>query len=311
MNKFINLLLITLYLSSCKDLYELDMPHLNVWTDSNVYSVGDTVVFHIDANANFINFYSGESGKSYEYYNKDRVYEMIPSLTFRAAKYAGNNEDCAKLLYTTDFNGDYSFENVKNANWIDISNRFTIPPIVGTSPTFSDAGKADISDLVEKGKPLYFAWHCKTNESSQRTRFQVTDFSVIGEVPQSPDLSGILYSQAELAFTWSLNEAAATQTSNLPNITNSLIYWDGIFNNLDGPLKEGYAVSGPVVISDSINLGKDYPLPIKSVQTENMTKYFYRYEKAGTYEVVFVAFNANFTGSREVVKKITLNIIEQ
>jgi len=310
MKKISCFIILLMSLVSCKDLYDLDIPQLEVWTDQTTYHVGDSVKFRINANTNFINFYSGEYGNDYTYAATERIYDMLPGLSFRAAKFAGNNEDCASLLYSTDFNGTYTYENVKAATWKDISDRFTLPPIVGTSATFSDGGTSIITDLLEAGKPLYFAWYCKTNEGSQRTRFQVMNFNVNGVVTDNTELSGVLYSQAQLGFKWVLNEAAAAQETNKPSVTTSLVYWDGIFNNLDGFLKEGYAVSGPVEISEKINLGIDAPRVIKSMQNENMSEFAYRFDKAGEYEVAFVGYNVNFKGRTETVKKIKL-IVEE
>lgn len=295
-------------LISCQDLYEVVEPDFNVWTDQNTYNAGDVVTFHMDGDPDMINFFSGEIGHEYRYHQQERIYDMVPSLSFRAAKFAGNNEDCAELLYSTDFDGNYEYENVKATNWINISDRFDIPPIVGTTATFSDAGKSVIADLIEEGKSLYFAWYCKTNEASQRTRFQVADFNIYGDIQEEEDLSGVLYTQAQLSFQWVLNENAASQASDLPSITNSLIYWNGIFDNTAGLLKDGYAISGPISMTDEINLGTDSFQVIKSIENENIYSFPYVFEKPGEYEVTFVAYNINYNGKKEVVKTIKLVI---
>lgn len=298
----------TLLALGCKDPYEVEAPLFSVSTAQSVYAVGERVKFNIEGSPDMINFYSGVVGNDYAHHAEERIYDMVPSLSFRAAKFAGNNQDCAELLYTTDFNGVYEYENLKSVKWTNISSRFNIPPIVGSSASFSNAGTSDISDLIVEGKPIYFAWYCKTNEASERTRFQVMDFNVNGVVSGNTDLSGILYSQAQLSFKWVLNEAAAAQLTNKPSVTNTLLYWDGIFNNTAGPLKDGYAVSGPVMISDQINLGLDKPTVIKSMQNENMAEYYHSFDKPGEYEVAFVGYNVNFNGKKETIKKIKLTI---
>lgn len=307
MKKYLTVISIIFTLVSCEDSYEVKTPDFSVATEKNSYVVGEKVKFDIEGSVDMINFYSGEIGNDYAYHNIERIYDMEPSLSFNIAKFSGDNEDSAELLYTTDFNEDYSFENVKNVNWTNISDLFNIPPIVGTTASFSDGGKVDISSFVEEGKPIYFAWYCKTNESSLRTRLQVREFNVNGEVLSNSDLSGVLVSQQAMDFVWALSEEAANQPSNIPAITGSLIYWDGVYNNSEGSLKEGYAVSGPINITDQINLGLDKPQVIKSV-AENVKEFFYVFEKPGEYEVAFVGFNVNFNGRKEVIKKIKLII---
>ncbi len=294
-------------MASCKDSYVVEAPVFTVSTEKSTYSVGETIKFNIGGSVDMINFYDGTIGNDVNFRDQERIYDMSPSLSFNIAKFSGDNEENAELLYTTDFNEDYTFENLQTVNWTNISDLFTIPPIVGSTSSFSYGGKVDISSFLEEGKPIYFAWYCKTNESSKRTRLQVKDFNVNGDVLSNSDLSGVLYSQDKLGFQWGLNEAAATQVSNIPQITSSLIYWDGIFDNSLGPLKEGYAVSGPIIIPEQINLGKDKPRIIKSI-AENLNDYSYVFDKAGEYEVAFVGYNVNFNGRKEVIKKIKLII---
>ncbi len=310
MKRYLIYMGIMLTIASCQDPYETSAPDFSVWTEKAVYAVGDTVRFKIAGSPDMINFYSGIFGNEYRENPRDPLYNFTPILSFRSAKYAGNNEDCAELLYTTEFNENYDFNNVKLVNWINISDHFTIPPIVGTSATFSNSGAVDISDLFEEGKPIYFAWHCKTNEASQRTRFAIGDFTFSGVDVNNPSVSSVIYSQPAFGFQWSLNPDAAGQESNLPSVTNTLITWDGIFNNLAGPLKEGYAISGPVMLPDAIVLQPDLPIVVKSIQTENLTEFLYVFEEAGEFEVAFVGYNINFSDRSEAVKKMKITIQE-
>lgn len=310
MKRYLILMSALLSMISCHDSYEVTAPSLHIWTNKASYAVGDTIVFHIEGSPDMINLYPGTFGREYRYRDVDRTYTYTPTLSFRAAKFAGNNEDCAELLYTTEFNENYDFVNVQSVSWTNISDRFDIPSIDGTSANFSGAGTVDVTDIFEEGKTVYFAWYCKTNEASQRTRFQVADFNLQGVSTDDSRFSGILMSQAAMGFQWSLNAAAAAQESNLPNITSSLIYWNGIFDNTAGPLKEGYAVSGPITLPEQINLGKDSPIVVKGMQNENMTEYTYVFEEAGEFEVTFVGFNVNFEGKKEIVKTIKLTIEE-
>lgn len=257
-----------------------------------------------------INFYSGTFGNTYEENPRESISDFKTLLSFRSAKYAGNNEDCAELLYTTEFNENYDFNNMKQVHWINISDRFFIPPIVGTTAVFSPSGVVDISDLFKDGKPVYFAWYCRTHESSQRTRFSVADFTISGQDMEDPGISATMYSQAMFNFRWSLNEAAGAQSSNLPSVTNALVTWDGVFNNLTGPLKEGYAISGPVRLPDVVSLPKDLPIVVKSIQTENLTEFQYVFKEAGDFETAFVGYNVNFSGRSEKVKKLKITIQE-
>ncbi len=314
MKKYLAIIFV-LALTACRDPYEVRFPSFKVWTDKDVYTAGEVIRFHIEGNVDLIDFYSGAPGNDYAYRNKERLFDMVPTVSFRATKYAGNNDDCAALLVTTDFDGNYEFDNVKSksAHWIDISERFDLPPI-GSSAFFYDAGTASIADLIEDGsledgKPIYFAWHCTTEAGSMRTGFQVTDFNLNGE-DASTGASDIVASQTQMAFQWVLNPAALNQTT-LPSMSSLLILWNGMTNNTAGPFKEGFAVSAPISLGNKeMNMGYDSPVVIKSIQTENMVGHSYTFDHPGEYEVTFVGYNVNINGRKDVVKTIHLTIEE-
>jgi len=309
MKNIIIVALSVLLLSSCfKDPYFVEEPQLDVWIAQNTYKVGDTVRFKIQGNLDIINFFSGEIGNEYAFHNVERVYNIVPYLSFQSTKYTGTNDDVATLVYSKDFTGNYSIEAVKSATWIPITDRFTMPPKT-SAIEYKESGSANIADLFSEGKPIYFAWYCKTESGTNLTRFRVTEFTMKGKAIEDENISGTLYDQGAFAFQWVLNEAAAIQPNNLPSITNTLIYWNGIVDNQTGPFKEGYAVSGPVS-ADKINFGVDLPLPIKSIQDENITEYAARYDSPGEYIVTFVGVNSNFEGTKEVIRQLKIMVTE-
>lgn len=59
----------------------------------------------------------------------------------------GNNPDCAKLMYSTNFNGTYDIASIRQASWTDISDRFHLASTLGTSAVYENSGELDISDL--------------------------------------------------------------------------------------------------------------------------------------------------------------------
>src|SRR5690606_10016141 len=98
---------------------------------------------------------------------------------------------------------------------------------------------------------------------------------------------------------WYENEASAAQTSNRPTSTSTMLTWNGTFNNTAGPYKEGYAVSGPIELPQ-FNAGTDKPRVLIMKQTEDVQEHRFIYNKAGNYEVVFIAsgFSSN-SGAQE------------
>src|SRR5690606_23408380 len=157
----------------------VDAPAFDVTTSQSPIKAGDSVVFFLTGNPDILIFYSGKTGADYAFKDTERVYDATTSLTFQSAKYAGDNDNCAALKYSTDFSGVYEPEAIRQANWVDITDRFHIPDINGTSPVMEASGGKEITDLFpDADTPIYFGSFFTTNEDSERTRFQIRALEV-------------------------------------------------------------------------------------------------------------------------------------
>ena len=282
--------------------------------ESSTLKAGDTVKFIMEGNPDMVSFYSGTTGNDYAYKDTERFYDIVANLSFRSGKSPNNNTevnwDCAQLVYSTDFNGDRSsgdaYTNVKAATWTNITNRFALPTTPTTITDYVNSGAGDISDLFAEGKPVYLAWHCTTQAASNRVQFRVIESSVQGVVVDNSSLSRELYTQGQLDFQWVENPESAGQASNRPTVSSTQLMWNGIFNNLTGPFKEGYAVSGPLELPQ-FNAGKD--LPTVLLPKGNKTVHPFIYSKPGNYEVVFIASNSQVNVQPEIIKKLNITIV--
>lgn len=160
--KYVNMLVGALLIASCdKGLEVPDAPDFDVTTDADTYKVGEEITFNINGgNAHIISFYSGEPLK--EYNSRDGRIEDVSgagaTMEFQNSVQTGTQANQLSVLYSTNFNGDYSsLASVKSATWTDITSRFT--PLA-TSTTFvpTTITPKDISDLLVTGKPIYFAF---------------------------------------------------------------------------------------------------------------------------------------------------------
>ncbi|NGM63215.1 DUF5017 domain-containing protein [Sphingobacterium sp. SGG-5] len=334
--KYLPILCILCTVVSCKDMPESfltntsELPmdveekpgalEFNVTVDpSSLLKVGEKVTFQFTGNAEVIAFYSGTFGNAYAYRDQDRFYDVGASLSFQSSKSPSSsntqpNWEPAELFYSTDFNGDRSspnaYTNVKAATWLPLTDRFELPR--GTPQglaAYVNSGMEDISDIFEGGGPVYLAWHCTTQAASNRVQFNVIESSIQGIVTDNPTLSTELYNQSQLNFQWVLNPAAANQGSRLPDEYTSatVLQWDGVYNNLSGPFKEGYAISEPLELPQ-FNAGRDTPMSIVGRWNNKTMKHTFTYDKAGEYEVAFIA--SHLGSEQEIIKTITINIEE-
>jgi uncharacterized lipoprotein NlpE involved in copper resistance len=156
--KYYIMLLGVLLMVSCTKVIDLTTPTFDVTTATNTYGVGKPVKFlFTGGDAQIISFYSGETLKNYDF--KDgrvvSVADTGATMSFQTSVQVGTQANQVSLLVSTDFNGDYSsLASVKAATWTDITSRF----VLGTTATFLASGTKDITDLIVKGKPIYFAY---------------------------------------------------------------------------------------------------------------------------------------------------------
>ncbi len=295
---------------SCKKELTVEEPEFDVSLASTTYKVGDPVVFAIKGSPDVITFYSGEKGSEYAFKSTERIYEATTSLSFHSAKYAGNNNNCAALKYSIDFNGVYEPASIRQATWVDITSRFHIPAINGTSPVMEPSLEKDISDIFpDTDTPVYFGWFFTTAENSSRTRFQIVNFEVKGVVQEDTSLSGVKYSLASAGFQMVKGEGFQIQdhATTTPRVTATAIIWDGVFANTS--FKEGWAISNEIYPASKINLGRDYGVGIKSVLDPPLKEHNVVYQLPGTYKVTFVASNVSVYGRKEIMKELEITIV--
>lgn len=73
------------------------------------------------------------------------------------------------------------------------------------------------------------------------------------------------------------------------------------------PLTETWVVSKPIY-GDSVNLGPDWALSLKGINTDYLEEYVYTYKTPGTYKAHFIARNHTIDGVKEVIREIELTI---
>jgi len=161
--KIYYMLLGMLILASCSKSIEVgDTPDFGVTTESTSFKAGEEIKFTFTGdNVHNISFYSGETRKDYDFRN-GRVVNVSDSgaiMAFQSSVQTGTQTNQITVLASTDFNGDYStLAGVKAATWTDITSRV----ILGTNATFKASGNVDITDIMIKGQPVYFAFKYMT-----------------------------------------------------------------------------------------------------------------------------------------------------
>jgi len=157
-------------------------------TPSTSFSSNDTVNFAFTGNPDIITFYSGETGKRYDY--KDRISAKgIPQLQFSTILANGTQASSLALMVSTDFKGiatntilgiltrdtATTNANIAAATWTDITSRATFST-GGTTAVAS--GTIDLSDFANQGKPIYIAFKYVATAGTIQNKWTISALSL-------------------------------------------------------------------------------------------------------------------------------------
>lgn len=297
--KYLNWLLLLMVVSACKKESSNDLSGFDVKTENLTFKVGEEVTFKLNGNSPQLTFYSGEILKDYNFKDGRIVEAGSLKMSFSSRTQYGAQDNQFSILASTDFNGEYTIDNIKAASWTDISDRFTI----GTDVNFISSGIADLDDLTVEGKPVYFVLKYVYDPTKGLGRsWYVQNFSLLSETE-----IGLSPLESQNSLSWQLiyygpKEAAgrssvsATTILLRANAANQTVY------------TEDWCISKPVYIS-SVDMGPDRGVPIMGYSDTQLTEYKYIYSTPGNYRATFVAANKTNSKDKELVKQVDITIL--
>ena len=304
---------------SCgKGAYALLQPTLEVSAPA-VVKVGQNVEFTLEGEQDILSFWSGEPGSDYTYRDTDRIGAGDTWMTFSATTASGTqdypNPASLPLSWSTDFSGEYTEAAMNAATWHDITDQFAWPTV---TPETVPAGDLNINDILpEDGSPVYFRFYYHVaaysasaagGKGNGRTQWTVSGLKIYCALPAGDITAYDMYDQR-----WQLILGAGCETipeANLPSLpaTSERILFRSQFKP-DVDLN-AWAVSGPVSRPGDLNLGRDKGVGIKALADPQMHKYYYTWNTPGDYRVVFVGVNAGIEGRKEVVREVSLKVVQ-
>lgn len=300
---------------SCKKYADVPSINFDVKTEKNTYKVGEQVNFQITGgDAQQITFYSGKVGNAYEYRNTKRIDQLNELyLAFDTHNTATANEGFPKVLISSDFDGNFSFANVKAATWKDMSSRFVWgAPAVWQTGWTSSGVLNNLYDFVKDAKSFYIAY-----------QYYVPDrTSVAGSVPAAGwrTRNNVLTGNTKFGTTQTIASNAAASWNWSLVLNNPLMISRTVVSGttilLEPPAStstyykqeyEVWAVSKKFDVNE-IDLGTDKGVGLKQYVDLPISQHATSYTTAGTYKVTFVASNTTANDSKQVIKEFTLTI---
>ncbi len=275
--------------------YEVTIPNFDVKIEKLNYNVGDTVSFKLFGDANYVLFYSGDVYNNYEYRN-EATQEGEYTLSFDS-QISGNASAKVELLASTDFTGIYTADEVKAANWYNLTDK----ALWATSNTSVNSGKVSLNDLYVPGKPIYIAFRSFKSVNNLNTLFthSLNNITVQNTYEdRSYEVKPGTYFQG-----WKTVDFAKGNIVWKHNASNNISIANTIA--LSQEEHDNWIVSGALQLNRSVG---DYAKTIKYPASLMPDYYSYVYTKAGVYNACFVVSNRFSDRNKEVLKSFQITI---
>jgi hypothetical protein len=323
MKKYIilHISLLVILFASCKkeEVRDLDFEVTTELPAAWIYTIKDSVKFNVSGNPDVIYFYSGENGYNYDFRDRTSRNDGSLKLSFQirvdnadgfAALASGN----FKVVASTNFTGIYSTSpdlnvatsadsaTLNKANWVDITNRFTIPTS-GTPSLFYNSGEATINDLITNpNNPIYIAFLYKGNATGALGANGITigSLSFYNKYTDGTQVNYNLVPGGTVSTVWKIVKAANTLNSWATSSTQLKFT-----STLTASYSEDLAISNAFYPNLAL---PDKAVPIKNVTNSPITQYRYRFTKPGDYKVVFVASNNGASNQKVKIKTFVITV---
>lgn len=306
MKKLIFFSFIIVAIISCSKV-KITTPNFDVNTAKTTYTTAETVVFNFSGDPDYITFYSGEVHKNYTYANITQRTADSNIVTFSTVTTAPSTTattatqpvsvNNVSILASTDFSGTMDSASIKKATWTDISGK---AKFAATATTVS-SGNINVSSLKSGSSPIYIAFKYVSATSASNYLSRKWTVNAFGFKNFFKDTTYVL------ATTFS---NGGFYTKSILNSTNSWVFANAslTFNApAVGSLPdEDWAISRAF---DPSSVMPDLGVSIKTA-SDPLSQYSYKFTKAGTYTVTFVAKNQDSETSKQVAKQITLTITQ-
>lgn len=296
-----------LLLTACSEK-EIEAPNdFSVSVAKATYKLGDSIQFNLSGNPDNITFYSGEPGSEYDKRDLFSSDEGTLTLQFNSQTRAGATlPRNITVLISTDFNGEYTEQAVKAAQWTDITSRAVLPANTASNADVV-SGEINLDDLKVKGGPMYLAFrYVSENAAGTAQRYwNMGRMSLINKVPGNldfeiaPSIEKGLFQVVEFQGAdnkWTINTGTAA--------SHRLIHTANAINTEDD---DDWVISRGFQVFQSFGHKKN-AVNVKSISGGTPGTFAWRYSAPGTYKATFIALNADRDVQKEVIKEVWVTI---
>lgn len=288
------ILLSVFSLISCNHDLDVSTPNFEISVQNPNIKVGDTVVFNFTGEADYLTFYSGETGHQNEFRDRIALTGGAPLLQFTSYLQNINQRDSLRLLVSTDFKGTID-STLVNYHWVDITDRAILSTGIDNTPS----GSIDLSAFISE-KPAYIAFKYvgKSNDLQPQETWTIKNLSVKYKI-DSLNVFPIVSSIGDAGFiSFDLKNPLKkwTQTATQIQMAGGAAK---TADNID------WIIIKPLILNQ---VNPDLGVAIMGISSK-IDHYNYVFSKSGTYDVAFVCTNATVKENKSIVKhfQITVN----
>ncbi|MFP5039346.1 DUF5017 domain-containing protein [Parasediminibacterium sp. JCM 36343] len=286
-------------LFACNKVRIKEPSDFQVFADSSVYHANDTVTFSFKGNPDEISMYSGEQNHLYIYANRTMATPDSTLLSFnsvstlRLASSQADSVNNLSFFISQNFNGTLNATSIKNATWVKLD---TVPISKDTANKFS--GKIHLEGFANA--PFYVAFRYVSDSATATAvarKWAVNGFSLKTYFPDTTVTIASNFSSGGFSSVSILDASNKWVFLNDPIAFNAPAI--GSLPN------EDWMISRPFKVS---TISADLPIKVKFISAR-LAQFKYIFKKAGTYHVVFVAYNVDANKSAEVVRPIDIIVV--
>lgn len=304
--RLIGILLCLAILNSCEKEEAEDISTFSVQPVSLTIKAGEQAEFLLTGDPAQLSFYSGEVGNAYDFKDVPRI-DKVKDMMFTFDTHNTPTEAVqVQLMFSTDFNGVYKYEDVREATWHDLSTRFQWAAPAPWQTNWQSSGTVSLVDMLEEGRPFFIAYRYVAPPvpegaiPSRNWRTRSHALRVNTEYGHTVDLA----SYASMGWKLVKKDTLLTSSSTVASTILLLAATSG--HRLE---YEEWGISKSFQV-DEIDMGVDRSIPIKGYADMPLQEFRHVYTEAGTYTATFVASAKTAYNDKQIVKQVDIKVVE-
>ncbi|HUP10922.1 MAG TPA: DUF5017 domain-containing protein [Niastella sp.] len=305
---------LTALLSACSKQLSRGDNTFEVTAEKTTVNKGDTVRFSFSGDPDMISFYSGETGKRFNYINRASA-DGTPLLRFRSLRANGSQPNSLTLFVSGDFEGvaigdtNATINRIGAATWTDITSRATL-----STGALTSSGNINLLDFANASKPVYVAFRYTAQPGSVQNKWTIDSFSIKNVLADGTNYEIANHNASTVAYS---SYGVQTYSPGFVNyrVNNNFNWIIGstslVITGADSApwaiaVAEAWAIVGPV---DLKKVTPDVGAVIKTTaQSIADVQFSYRYTTPGTYEATFYGGRVSLNENEQEAKSITITV---